>query len=65
MTKIIISGLLTLAFSISANAYDKTKAQSFESFYSKFTQKACADSKLFISAEDTMKMYKDNKKFTL
>jgi rhodanese-related sulfurtransferase len=65
MTKIIISILLTLTFSISASAYDETKAESFEKFYSMFTQKACADSKLFISSEDTMKMFRDNKKFTL
>lgn len=65
MTKIIISAFIILVISISANAYDKTKAHSFENFYSKFTQKACADSKLFITGEDTMKMFKEGKNFTL
>lgn len=65
MTKKLLAFLFMISLSISASAYDKTKAESFNKFYSNFTQKACANSKLFISAEDTFKMLKENKKFTL
>ncbi|MEA2100093.1 MAG: rhodanese-like domain-containing protein [Campylobacterota bacterium] len=65
MKKIITSTLLLTTLSISAIAYDSIKAQTMDNFYSKFTQKACADSKLFISAEETMKMLRENKKFMI
>jgi len=54
---------LTLTFALvtmNAMAYDTTKAENLLEFYSSMTQKACANSKLFINAEDTMKMIRDN-----
>jgi len=65
MIKNLVVTLLMITFSASLNAYDTEKAESFNQFYSKFTQKACADSKLFITAEETMKMFRDNKDFML
>lgn len=65
MKKIVTSTLATALLSLSAYAYDIDKASSMEKFYSSFTQKACADSKLFITAEETMKMLREDKKFTL
>ena len=65
MKKIITSTLLTATLSLTATAYDSTKAQSYDNFYSKFTQKACADSQLFISAEETLELLRKNKKFTI
>jgi len=65
MKKIITSTLLMATLSVSSFAYDSAKAQTFDKFYSHFTQKACANSKLFITAEKTMKMIRDNKKFTI
>ncbi len=54
-----------LLLSLSAHAYDATKAQEFNAFYSHMTQKACADSKLFIEADDVMKMLREKKPFTM
>ncbi|WP_373071836.1 rhodanese-like domain-containing protein [Sulfurimonas sp.] len=54
MTKIIISILVTLTFSLTASAYDQAKAESFNKFYSNFTHNACANSKLFIEAEEVI-----------
>lgn len=54
MTKIIISILFTLTFSLSVSAYDQLKAGSFDKFYSNFTHKACANSKLFVEAEEVI-----------
>ena len=54
-----------LLLTLSANAYDATKAKDFNAFYSHMTQKACADSKLFIKAKDVMKMLRDKKPFTM
>lgn len=65
MTKKLLVSVFALSLSITAFAYDKTKADSMNKFYSNFTQKACANSKLFISAKDTFKMLKEKKKFTL
>ena len=65
MKKMITSTLLMATLSVSAIAYDSDKAQTFDNFYSKFTQKACADSKLFITADETMKMLRENKKFII
>jgi len=62
MKKIITSTLLSALLSVSAYSYDTNKAETFDKFYSNFTQKACANSKLFIKADDVMKMVvkKDN-----
>lgn len=65
MTKIIISILLTLTFSLSVSAYDQVKAESFDKFYSSFTHKACANSKLFIEAEDVVKYIVKNDNYVL
>ena len=64
MKKIITTSLLTLALSASAFAYDTAKAEAMDKFYSNFTQKACASSKLFITGEESLKMLRENKKFT-
>ena len=65
MTKIISSTLLLAALAVNSMAYDTTKAEKFDKFFSNFTQKACADSKLFIENEEVMKMLRDNADFTL
>ena len=63
--KYMFSTLATTLFSLSANAYDAVKAESLDTFYSHMTQKACADSKLFTTGEDVMKMFREKSKFTL
>jgi len=60
MTKIIYSTVAVALLSINAMAYDGAKAKELSSFYAHMTQKACADSKLFVKAEETMKMIRDN-----
>ena len=65
MKKIISSTILVATLAISSMAYDSVKAEGFNKFFSNFTQKACADSKLFIESEEVMKMLRDNAKFTL
>ncbi|MEA1918459.1 MAG: rhodanese-like domain-containing protein [Campylobacterota bacterium] len=65
MKKIITSSILVASLSLSALAYDTAKAQTFDAFYSNFTQEACASSKLFIEAEETMQMLRKNEKFTV
>lgn len=65
MKNILTKTLLVASLSVSAFAYDTVKADALNNFYSHFTQKACADSKLFITAEDTLKMLRNNKKITI
>ncbi len=65
MKKIILLTLVLSALAVNAMAYDATKAEEFNKFFSNFTQKVCADSKLFIEAEEVMKMLRDNANFTL
>lgn len=65
MNKTITSSLLIAVLSVSAFAYDVNKAQTLNNFYSGFTQKACANSKLFVEAEEVMKMLRDDKKVTM
>lgn len=48
-----------------AAAYDADKAAQFDAFFSKFTQKAFADSKLFVPAEEVMKMLNASEPFVL
>jgi len=60
MTKIIYLPLALALLTINIMAYDATKAQELDTFYAAMTQKACADSTLFIEAEDAMKMIRDN-----
>jgi rhodanese-related sulfurtransferase len=65
MKKLLILSLSTFVLTTAASAYDANKAQELNKFYSHITHKACAHSKLFISANDVMKMYKDGKDFTV
>jgi len=65
MKKILTSSLLVGVFTLSSFAYDADQAKKLESFYSGFTQKACANSKLFIKADEVMKMLRDKTKVTL
>jgi len=65
MKKILIGAVIAASLSVSAFAYDAQKAKAFDKFYSNFTQKACANSKPFIEADETMKMLRENKKVTL
>jgi len=65
MKKIILSSLTLALLSTNLSAYDDTKAANLEHFYSHMTQKACADSKLFMKAGDVMKMLRNKKAFTL
>jgi rhodanese-related sulfurtransferase len=60
MNKFLFAITASLLLNISGFAYDADQAKKFEAFYSHFTQKACADSKLFITAEETFKMIRDN-----
>lgn len=65
MIKLLSLSLLSATLTISALAYDVAKASENEKFYSHFTQKACADSKLFINAEDTLKLIRDDGEYLL
>ena len=65
MKQILRPALAVLLFSITAHAYDAQKAQELNAFYSHMTQKACADSKLFVKATDVMKMLREKKPFTM
>ena len=59
MRNLIYLPLALALFTINAIAYDANKAQELDRFYATMTQKACADSKLFIEAEDAMKMIRN------
>lgn len=60
-----MAALTFLLLNVSANAYDTTKAEGLNKFYSHMTQKACADSKLFVKAVAVMKLLKEKKSMTL
>lgn len=62
---LLLSLLAGMALSTGTFAYDAEKAKQLEHFYSHMTQKACADSKLFLKAEDVMKMFREKKPFVL
>ena len=55
MNKIISIPLILAVLTLNSLAYDATKAQELDTFYSVMIQKACADSRLFIKAEYAMK----------
>ena len=63
MIKIIFSAILAL--SVSANAYDLSQAKSFDKLYSGFTHKACANSKLFVAAEEVVKTIVKSENYVL
>ncbi len=65
MKKTILLSLTTILLSTASFAYDANKAEQLNGFYSHLTQKTCADSKMFVKADSIMKMYRDNKDFTL
>ena len=65
MKKILASLLASAALSASVFAYDAAKAAEFDAFYSHMTQKACASSTLFVSAEEVMKLLREGKPVTL
>lgn len=65
MKKTLLSTLTFTLLTISTHAYDDTKAKELNTFYSHMTQKACADSKLFIQAKEVMKRLKEKKDITL
>ncbi|HEO99336.1 MAG: rhodanese-like domain-containing protein [Campylobacterales bacterium] len=65
LKRYLISSLAVALFALNASAYDATKAENLDAFYSHMTQQACADSKLFTTGEDVMKMFRDKEKFTL
>jgi rhodanese-related sulfurtransferase len=54
-----------LALSSQLLAFDAAKATQLHHFYSKMNQKACADSKLFIKAEEVMGMIREGKPYLL
>ncbi|WP_457744027.1 rhodanese-like domain-containing protein [Sulfurimonas sp.] len=64
MKKALLISLSTLILATSSMAYDHTKANNFNKFYSHLTQKVCANSKMFMKADAVMKMLRDGKKFT-
>lgn len=65
MKKIMYSTLTLALLSVNTLAYDNIKAKELNSFYSHMTQKACADSKLFMPAKDVLKMLREKKAVTL
>jgi len=65
MKQILKSTVTILLLTLSSHAYDIVKAKELNAFYSHMTQKACADSKLFVKAEDVMKMLREKKPFTM
>jgi len=60
MKKVLYATLTLALLSVNTMAYDAQKAKNLNDFYAYMTQKACADSKLFIDAEETMKRIRDN-----
>jgi len=62
--KILTGTFLISTLTVNAMAYDATKAEGFDKFFSHVTQKHCADSKLMIDADEVMKMLREKKKFT-
>ena len=65
MIKKIVMGMLFVStLTLNAYAYDANKAKDFDTFYSHFTQQACAKSELYIDGEEAMKMMREKKKFT-
>jgi len=64
MKKLIYSTVTISLLSMNLMAYDAQKAEELNKFYSHMTQKACADSKLFIKADDTLKMLREKKLFS-
>jgi rhodanese-related sulfurtransferase len=65
MKKMLVSFFGSLVFAASVSAYNAAKAEQFHAFYSHMTQKACANSTLFVKADDVMKMLRENKAVTL
>jgi rhodanese-related sulfurtransferase len=65
MKKLLLSLLSALSLGSSAFGYDSATAAKFDAFYSHMTQKACANSTLFISAESVMKMLREQKPLLL
>ena len=65
MKKTLLSTLTVALLTVSAHAYDNTKAKELNTFYSHMTQKACADSKPFIKAKEVMKLLKEKKDIAL
>jgi rhodanese-related sulfurtransferase len=65
MKKAFLLSYLSFALSASLFAYDATKAEQYDAFYSQMTQKVCASSQLFISAQETMKMVQADKNYLL
>lgn len=63
--KPILTLFTMAALTVSAIAYDVEKAQELDHFYSKMTQQACANSTLTITAEETLKMLREEKDFLL
>ena len=65
MKKFFAALLGSLTLSASLFAYDAAKAAQFDAFYSHMTQKACANSTLFVTGEDAMKLLREGKPVTL
>ena len=63
MKKLIYSTVVVSLLSMNLMAYDANKAKELNTFYSHMTQKACADSKLFMKAVDALKMLREKKPF--
>lgn len=65
MTKALGLLLGTLALSTQLFAFDATKAAELHHFYSHMDQKACADSTLFMKADDLMTLIREGKPYLL
>ena len=64
MKKLIYPTIAISLLTINLMAYDTKKAEEFNAFYSHMTQKACANSKLFMKADEALKMLREKKPFT-
>ena len=65
MKKTLLFLLASAALSASVCAYDGAKAAEFDAFYSHMTQKACASSTLFVTAEEVMTLLREGKPVAL
>jgi len=65
MKKALTALIAAVVLSASAFGYDAAKAAEFDGFFSHMTQKACANSTLFVKAEDLMQMLREQKPLLL
>jgi len=65
MQKALTALIASAVLAFSASAYDDAGAARFNGFFSHMTHKACAESTLFVTADDVMKMVREAKPMLL